>query len=97
MIRPGQPEWAQWWDDMRRRGKRYLLWRGCVYEGMSFGLVLAVFAALAQRAYGDADIQSWSWPFLAFLFSTAGGFVHAWWHWHANERCYRQLHSSKGY
>jgi hypothetical protein len=92
---PSGDEWAHRWADLRRRGRSYFLWRNCV-ETLSAGLVMAVFAALAQRAFAQADAEIWSWAFCAFVFVSATGVINAWWQWRANERRYQALQSHKG-
>jgi hypothetical protein len=91
---PSEQDWAQWWHDMHGRGRRHFLLRGFIFEGAVAGLVVAVFAAIAQRGLGHADDQPLSWAFLAFVVCVAWGLVNSWFQWHANERRYHELDSN---
>ncbi len=93
---PAEQEWVRRWEDMRRRGRTHFVLRGFILEGLSVGLVVAVFAAFAQRIYSKGDSQSWSWAFLAFVFVSLWGLIRAWSQWHVSEQRYRDLHPSNG-
>ncbi len=81
-------DWAEHWNEQRRRGKARFMLRGLVL-GLSAGLFAAVFAAYIQRSVGETDIGAFGWAFPTFLFFACWGLLQTWWSWHASEKRYR--------